>query len=76
MKYTYPGDCTNYDPTAYIGGNGRFYRPTAATYHPDTNTTTIEYQPIPMDQMPTYGADKLEQAHDRARLIDLFGGHW
>jgi len=75
---TYPGDCTDFDPAAYVGADtaGAFYRPIEATYDAETDVTTIRYRPIPPADMPRYGEPKMEQLYERARLIELFGGHW
>lgn len=74
----YPGDVTDFELDAYVGADtaGAFYRPISATYDAETDRTTIQYKPIPPADMPRYAEDKMEQMHERVRLMELFGGRW
>jgi hypothetical protein len=72
----YRGDRRDFDPTHFVGTDtaGAFYRPIAVVYDAKTDTTAIQYRPIPPAEMPAFAEDKVRQMHDRARIADLFGG--
>ena len=74
----FPGDVTDFEPDSFVGADkfGAFYRPIEATYDAGTDTTAIQYKPIPPADMPRYAEDKVRQMQDRAALIEPFGGHW
>ena len=73
----YPGR-VDHDPTALYGADkfGAFYRADSVTYDAETDTSTIQFKPIPPIELDDFTADKMAQVEDKARLIQLFGGHW
>jgi hypothetical protein len=73
----YPGR-VDHDPTALYGADkfGAFYRADSVTYDAETDTSTIQFKPIPPIELDDFTADKMAQLEDKARLIQLFGGHW
>lgn len=74
MKYTYAGDQTRFDPETFIGGNGRFFRPVAATYDSQADTTTVEYERVPLAEMDERYGHLIDKAEDRLRIAEVFGG--
>lgn len=77
-------NCANYkgrvdhDAQALYGADahGAFYRADSVTYDPESDTSTIHFKPIPPIELDDFTADKMAQLEDKARLIQLFGGHW
>lgn len=74
MKQTFPGDRRDFDPDSFVGCNGRFFRPVAAEF--DGQRTVISYEPVPLEEMPARYGHLVEQAEDRAVLVEIFGGVW
>ena len=73
----YPGR-VDHDPTALYGADkfGAFYRAASAEYDAESHSTTVQFKPIPPIELDDFTADKMAQLEDKARLIQLFGGHW
>ena len=69
----YQSDCTDYDPTHYVGADrfGAFYHAVGAEF--DGQRTRIDYLPIPPADLPEFAADHVRQAEDRVRIATLFG---
>ena len=68
----------DYDPEGLFGADrfGAFYRIDSAVYDAETDLTTVEFKPIAPNALDEFTADKMAQLEDKARLIQLFGGHW
>jgi hypothetical protein len=74
VKQTFPGDCTDFDPDSYVGSGGRFFRPVAAEF--DGTNTVIEYEPVPMEEMPQRYGYLIDAAQEKDRVFCVYGGKW
>lgn len=74
MKQTFAGDHRAFDPDTFVGTGGRFFRPVSAEFN--GATTVIEYVAVPMAEMPQRYGHLVDEAEDKAALIEMFGGSW
>lgn len=73
----YPGR-VDHDPTALYGADahGAFYRADSVTYDAETDTSTIQFKPIPPIELDDFMAAKMAKIEDKARIIAALGGRW